>query len=247
MRGLWKLSQTEFKLFLREPAAAFFILAFPVLILLLFGSIYGNDPSDLFNGYGSVDISVPSYTAMIIATSGLLSLPIMLTTYREQGVLRRLRATPIRPQLILTAQVGVIFLMTLIGMILMVIVGKLVYDLRFSGSLLNVLVIFILGSFSFFTLGFVLAGIVTTARMAQIVAMVLFYPMIFLSGATIPREILPENILNISKILPLTYLVTALRGVWFGADLNEYLTEIGIMLAMLIVGLVVSVYTFRWE
>ena len=72
MKGLFKLSLVEFKLFTREFFAAFFTLAFPVMLLVLFGMIYGNEKSDFFGGYGMVDIAVPSYTAMIIASSGLI-------------------------------------------------------------------------------------------------------------------------------------------------------------------------------
>lgn len=100
MRGLWKLTLMEAKLFLREPFAAFFTLAFPLMMLFIFGSIYGNEPTPFFNGRGSVDVSVPRYMAMIIASVGMLSIAITLSVYRERGVLRRYRATPLRPQTI---------------------------------------------------------------------------------------------------------------------------------------------------
>jgi ABC-2 type transport system permease protein len=80
MHSLLKLTWTETKLFLREPMAAFFTLVFPVMILFFFGSIYGNEPTPFFGGYGSVDVSVPAYTAMIIATSGLLGLSIVISS-----------------------------------------------------------------------------------------------------------------------------------------------------------------------
>lgn len=247
MRGFWKLTWTEVKLFLREPMAAFFTLAFPLMMLFLFGSIYGNKPTPFFGGYGSVDVSVPAYTAMIIATSGLLSLTISMASYREQGILRRLRATPLRPQAILGAQVIVIFLITLLGIVLLVIAGRLVYGLRFEGNPFNVLAAFVLSSMSFFALGFVLAGLLPTARTAQIVVMVLFYPMIFLSGATIPREVLPESIRQFAQVLPLSHVVTLLRGLWMGDSWGKYLWETVILVTLLIVGVVVSSKTFRWE
>ncbi len=247
MRGFWKLTWTEVKLFLREPMAAFFTLAFPLMMLFLFGSIYGNKPTPFFGGYGSVDVSVPAYTAMIIATSGLLSLTIGMASYREQGILRRLYATPLRPQAILGAQVIVIFLMTLLGMVLLVIAGKLVYGLRFDGNPLYVLAAFVLSSMSFFALGFVLAGILPTARTAQIVAMVLCYPMIFLSGAAIPREVLPERIRQFAQVLPLSHVVTLLRGLWMGEPWGKYLWETVILATILIAGVLVSAKTFRWE
>ncbi|MGC9092358.1 MAG: ABC transporter permease [Bacteroidota bacterium] len=247
MRGFWKLTWTEIKLFLREPMAAFFTLAFPLMMLFLFGSIYGNKPTPFFGGYGSVDVSVPAYTAMIIATSGLLSLTIAMASYREHGILRRLRATPLRPQAILGAQVIVIFLMTALGMALLVIAGKLVYGLRFAGNPLSVLAAFVLSCMSFFAIGFVLAGLLPTARTAQIVAMVLFYPMIFLSGATLPREILPESIKKFAQVLPLTHVVTLLRGLWMGEPWGDHFLEAGILSAVLITGILISAKTFRWE
>jgi len=247
MRGFWKLTFVEMKLFLREPVAAFFTLAFPLMLLFLFGSIYGNEPTPFFGGYGSVDVSVPGYTAMIIATSGLLSLAINMASYREHGILRRLKATPLRPQAILGAQVIVIFLMTALGMALLIIAGKMVYGLRFDGNPLSVLAAFVLSCMSFFALGFVLAGLLPTARTAQIVAMAIFYPMIFLSGAGLPREILPQNIREFAQVLPLTHVVTLLQGLWRGQSLGDHVLELGILSALLIIGILISAKTFRWE
>src|SRR5512136_2903138 len=101
MKSLLKMTWIETKLFLREPVGAFFTLVFPLMMLFIFGSIYGNIPSQYFNGLGTVDISVPAYTAMIIATTSLLGLTITITSYREKGILRRLRTTPINPMTVL--------------------------------------------------------------------------------------------------------------------------------------------------
>ncbi len=155
-----KMTWMEARLFLREPVGAFFTLAFPLMLLFLFGSIYANKPVAMFGGYGTVDISVPAYTAMIIATTGLMGLTITMATYREKGILRRLRTTPISPLVVLAAQVIVLFLMTTFGMLLLIIAGKLVYQLRFEGNPLSVLAGFVLCSLSFFAIGFVLAGLI---------------------------------------------------------------------------------------
>jgi ABC-2 type transport system permease protein len=247
MQGLWKLTWVEIKLFLREPAAAFFTLAFPLMMLFLFGSIYGNAPTPFFGGYGSVDVSVPAYTAMIIASSGLPVLTIVMSSYRERGILRRLKATPLRPHTILSAQIIVIFMMTALGMALLIAAGKIAYSLRFAGNPFSVAGAFVLSSMSFFALGFVVAGTMPTARTAQVVSMVIFYPMIFLSGATIPREVMPETIRQYSQILPLTHVVSLLRGLWIGESWSQYLTEAGLLIAMIVVGVIVSAKTFRWE
>jgi ABC-2 type transport system permease protein len=242
-----KLSWVEFKLFLREPVAAFFTLLFPVMLLFLFGSIYGNKASSFFGGYGMVDISVPSYTAMIIASSGLLGLSIAVAAYRETGVLRRLKATPLRPLTILGAQVAVIYVMTIAGMLILIVAGKTVYGLRFGGSVMSVLAAFTLSAMSLFSLGFVVAGLAPTARVAQVVGMVIFYPMIFLSGATIPREVLPETLRQYSQVLPLAHAVSLLRGLWTGGAWGDYTKEVVVLLTLAVLCAIVSARTFKWE
>jgi len=247
MKSLLKMTWIETKLFLREPVGAFFTLIFPLMMLFLFGSIYGNVPTQYFNGRGTVDISVPAYTAMIIATTSLVGLTITMAAYREKGVLRRLRTTPVSPLVVLVAQVIVLFIMTTIGMLLLVVAGKLVYGMRFDGNALSVVVGFILCCISFFALGFVLAGIMPTARTAQVVGMVILYPMLFLSGAGFPRELLPEAIVKISAFLPLTYVVTLLRGLWIGDPWSQHMTEVVVLAGIVVVGVVIAVKTFRWE
>jgi len=247
MKSLMRMTWMEAKLFLREPVGAFFTLVFPLMFLFLFGSIYGNKPVPEFGGQGTIDISIPSYTAMIIATSGLMSITITLAAYREKGVLRRLRTTPVSPLVVLGAQVIVVFAMTSLGMLLLIVAGRLVYHIKFEGNAFSVLMGFVLGSLSFFGLGFILAGLIPTARTAQIVGMVLLYPMLFLSGAGFPRELLPEAIKKVSTFLPLTYVVNLLRGLWVGESWGQHATDAIVLGAILAAGVLISVKTFRWE
>jgi ABC-2 type transport system permease protein len=247
MQAFIKYTWTEIKLFLREPVGAFFTLAFPLMMLFLFGTIYGNDPTPMFNGYGSVDVSIPAYTAMIIGTTGILGLTITMSAYREKGILRRLRATPLRPYTILAAQVVVIFVMTVLGMGLLILAGNLVYGLRFDGDPFSVAAAFLLSSLSFFSLGFILAGVMPTARTGQVVGMVIFYPMLFLSGAGLPLELLPDNVRQFSNFLPLTHVVTLLRGLWIGESWSQHASEGIILAALLVLGVLISSKTFRWE
>ena len=247
MRSFWKLTLVETKLFLRQPDAAFFTLAFPLVMLFIFGSIYGNEPTPFYGGRGSVDVSTPAYIAMIIASTGLLSIAINVATYREMGILRRYRATPLRPTAILVAQIVVNFVMTVLGALLLIIAARLVYGLRFEGNALSVFGAFTLSALSFFTVGFLLAGLTPTARVANIVGMVIYFPNLFLSGATLPKEIFPDGVLLVSRVLPLTYVVDLLQGLWFGEAWGDHLTEVAVLVGMLVVGVVVSARTFRWE
>jgi ABC-2 type transport system permease protein len=247
MNSLLKLTWMEAKLFWREPQALFFTLIFPLLLLFVYGGIYGNKPKAVFGGFGHVDVSVPSYTAMIIATSGLISTSVIMATYREQKILRRFKATPLSPLVLLTADVIVIFFMTTLGMMLLIAAAKLVFGLRFSGNVLSFASAFIISCVSFFSLGFILAGLIRTARTAQIVSMSLFFPMILLSGATVPLEIMPQTIRTYAKFFPLTYVVRFLKGLWFGRAWSEHLTEITVLAVMFVAGLLISAKTFRWD
>ena len=247
MRALWKLTVVQAKLYLREPIGAFFTLLFAPLVLILFGFIYGNDPQTAFGGLGSMDVSVPAYTGMIIGTVGLMSVPISTAARREAGVLRRFRATPLRPLTYLITDVLISFLMTLLGILLLFVVGKVAYDVRFEGRLLSVLAGVCLGASAFFSLGYVIAGLAPSARVAQVVGMVVFYPMMFLSGASIPLELMPETVRNVSRFLPLTHVVTLLKGLWFGEAWGEHLTELAVLVGVLLVCGAVAARTFRWE
>ena len=247
MKSLLKMTWMEAKLFLREPVGAFFTLVFPLMFLFLFGSISGNEPTPMFGGQRTIDAAIPSLTAMIIGTTGLMSTTITMATYRENGVLRRLRTTPVSPLVVLAAQVIVVFAMTCLGMLLLIAAGMLVYHVRFEGNAFSVLAGFVLSSLSFFGIGFILAGTMPTARTAQIAGMVLLYPMMFLSGAFFPVELLPAAVQKVSAFTPLTYVVNLLRGLWTGQPWGKHLLDVGVLAGMLLLGIIVSLKTFRWE
>jgi ABC-2 type transport system permease protein len=147
----------------------------------------------------------------------------------------------------MAAQLIVVFIMTGLGMLLLVVAGELVFHVRFVGNAFSLLAGFTLGSLSFFGIGFILAGTMPTARTAQVVAMVLLYPMLILSGAAWPRELMPAAVQKISAFLPLTYVVTLLRGLWVGEPWGKHLLDVGVLAGMLILGIIISVKTFRWE
>jgi ABC-2 type transport system permease protein len=237
----------EAKLFLREPMSAFFTLVFPLMYLFVFGSISASTAPPMAGDYKMIDVIIPSLTAMIIAITGLMSTTMTLATYRENGILRRLRTTPVSPLTILLAQVIVVFAMTLLGMLLLIVVGMLVYDLRFEGNPLSVLGGFVLSSLSFFGIGIILAGTMPTVRAAWVGGMVLLYPMVFLSGAFFPLELLPAAVQKVAAFMPLTHVVELLNGLWTGEPWGAHLLNAGVLAGVLLLGVFVSVKTFRWE
>jgi ABC-2 type transport system permease protein len=247
MHSLLKMTWMEAKLFLREPVGAFFTLVFPLMFLVLFGSISSGESAAAFGGQNMIDTAIPTLTAMIIGTTGLMSTTITMATYRENGILRRLRTTPVGPLVVLAAQVIVVFGMTCLGMLLLIAAGMLVYHVRFEGNAFSVLAGFTLGSLSFFGIGFILAGTMPTARTAQVAGMVLLYPMMFLSGAFFPVALLPEAVQKVAAFMPLTYVVNLLSGLWNGQPWGDHLLDVGVLVVMLLLGIIVSLKTFRWE
>jgi len=247
MKALLKLIWVEFKLFMRQPQAAFFALIFPLLLLVMFGSIYGNKPTPFFGGHGMVDVSTPAYIAIIMGSTGFMSMSIIVSTYRERGILRRFRATPLRPTAIIGAQVSVNYVVTLAGALILVAGARLIYHMRFGGSVWAVFLGFTLSTLSFFAVGFVVASVARTSRVAQTLAMVLYFPNIFLSGATVPKEIFPPAMRTISKALPMTHVVNLLQGLWFGNPWSKHVVEVAVLAGLLVAGAVVSAKAFRWE
>jgi len=246
MRGLKQLSGVDLKLYVREPVAAFFTLAFPPLLLVLFGAIYGNDPDPLFGGLGAMDISIPAYTGLILGSVGLMSVPITTAGYRERGVLRRFRATPLKPTTYIVADVLTNLVMTVFGMVALVAVGWALYRIRFDGHVLDLAAALVLSALALFAGGYLIAGLAPGARSAQIIGMVVFYPMIFLSGATVPLEVMPESVRRISTFVPLTYAVRLLRGMWFGEPWREHMLDVAVLVGLLLVCGTLASRFFRW-
>jgi ABC-2 type transport system permease protein len=247
MHGWIKLTWVEAKLFLRNPLAAFFALAFPLLLLFLYGSIYGNTPLPLYGGHGMVDVYAPAYIAMVIATNGLLTVPNAIAHYRESGVLLRLQATPLRPLAILLAEVTGNFVMTVVGALLIIVAGGLVYHLHVLGDPLSILVAFVGSCLSFFAFGLVLASVLPTAYAVQVVAYLLFFPMLFLSGVGYPTQLLPQGLQTLAQFLPLTYVVHLLQGLWLGESWGTHLKDVLILASLLVISVLVSAKFFRWR
>ncbi len=249
MRGLKNLLWVQFKLYLRETEAFFFTLAFPTLCLLLFGSIYGNEPAPAFWGrpVGTVDASVPAYIGLIIGTVALMNIPIETAANRDSGALRRFRATPLRPVTYLAASIAVNLFMAVLGVAILVVVGKLLFDMKMAGSWLAVLGGFTLSALAFFAFGYVLASVGRTARVAQTLGMLIFFPMMFLSGAGMPVQMLPPRLQEFSKLLPLSYVVKLMQGLWFGDGWSVLALPAAVLCGLLVVGVGLSALLFRWE
>ncbi|HHW74065.1 MAG TPA: ABC transporter permease [Firmicutes bacterium] len=247
LRIALKLTVLEGKLFLRNYINVFFLLLFPSLILLLFGGMFGNEPAAIFGGYGTVDVSVPAYAGMIISVTGLMCLPLTLSEYREKKILKRFRATPLSPHYVIIAQIGVNLLMTVVGMLLLFITARIVFDLHFMGDFLPVVAVFLFSTLSIFSLGFLIAAVAPNMMAATAIAYLVYFPMLFLTGATIPIEMMPETMQKIAAVLPVTHVVKAMKAVWLGESIASVSNSLLLLAGITVVCFFLSFKLFRWE
>ncbi len=248
MRGLWKLTWIETKVFLREPLGAFGTIGFPVLIFLVLGRVASRRvPAPSLAASSFLRVGLPVLASLLIVISAVLSLVTIIAIYREGGILKRLRATPLRPQTILTAHVLVKLLLTAATLALMVLAGKRYYPVGVHAPLFSFTIALLISTWSILSVGFIIASIVPTARFAQPVGAIILYPMIVVSGLFAPVSSLPPVLHAVARVLPLTYAVPLLQGIWSG---DAWSAHVGDVLALVIVFAVctaVSAKVFRWE
>src|SRR5271165_3083343 len=226
-RGLWKLTWLETKIFLREPMGAFGSIFLPVIVFVVAGRLLGGRlPTSSIAVTGFVRVGLPVFVSIFIALSGVLSLVTIISIYREGGILRRLRATPLRPQTILTAHVLVKLALTVVSMALMVAAGKRYYPVNLDVPVFGFALALLISTWSILSIGFLIASIVPTARFAQPIGAVLLYPMIAFSGLFVHISDLPPVLRAVATALPLTYAVRLLEGIWNGDGWLAHLSDV---------------------
>lgn len=251
MRGLWRLTWLEIKIYLREPLGAIGSLI-PVIVFVLVAKLMPKDalaaraqsmPSTGMLSPGTVPVLV----SLLIAVSAVLSLVTIIAIYREGGILKRLRATPLRPATILTAHVVTKVLLTAVTIGLLLLAGKRYFVFGPGVPVYSFALALLLSVFSILSLGFVIASIVPTARFAQPLGALILYPMIGLSGLFVPIASYPPLLNALARLMPFTYVVSLLLGIWRGEGWTAHGGDIVALIATFVIGLVISSKVFRWE
>jgi ABC-2 type transport system permease protein len=190
---------------------------------------------------------LPVLAAVLSAISAVLSLVAIISIYREGGILKRLRATPLRPYTILTAQVMVKLLFTIITLAIVVIAGRRYYPLVPGVAVVSFAVALLFATVSILSLGFLIASVVPTARFAQPIGTLILYPMLGISGIFVPVAALPATLRIVARVLPLTYAVSLLRGIWGGEGWFAHLDDVAVLAVMFLAFTTLSAKMFRWE
>jgi ABC-2 type transport system permease protein len=248
LHGLWKLTWLEIKIFLREPLGAFGSIILPVLVFVVVSRFMGGrlQPRE-FATAEFVRGGLPVFVSVLIALSGVLSLVTIISIYRESGILKRLRATPLRPQTILTAHVLVKLVLTAVTLALTVLAGKRYYPVNIDVPIFGFTVALLISTWSILSIGFLIASIVPTARFAQPIGAAILYPMIALCGLFVPLQLLPPPLQALARVLPLTYAVSLLQGIWKGEAWSAHLGDVAALVVVFMICTALSARVFRWE
>lgn len=247
MRGLWNLTWLEIKIFAREPLGFIGTIVIPVVIFVVLGRSLGRriGSSDRLREFVGADL--PVFTVMLIALSAVLSLVTIIAIYRESGILKRLRATPLRPHTILTAHVLVKLILTGVTLVLMWAAGRRFYPVPLNVAWLSFAIALIVSTISILSVGFLVASMVPTARFAQPIGTMILYPMLGASGLFVPIAALPAWLQPIAHVLPLTPAVSLLRGIWVGESWLAHGWDVVGLALVFGICTALSARVFRWE
>lgn len=248
MRGLIKLTWIELKIFAREPLGALGTVFVPVLMFIALGKVGTRLlPQSQLVTSRAFAVDVPVFAAILIALNAVLSLVSIISIYREGGILKRLRATPLRPQTILTAHVLVKLILSAITLILTLLAGKRYFPTGPNLHMLGFVVALLISTCAILSIGFLIASIVPTARFAQPIGGVILYPMIALSGLFMPSRAMPPVMRMAAGAMPLTYAVDLLRGAWRGDPWTSLTGDVIALALVFVICVALSAKVFKWE
>jgi len=245
---LLRLTWLEIKIFVREPMGVFGTVGIPVLVFVVLGRLAGPALARAAaRPGGAIPAALPVFASVMMALSAVGSLVTIISIYREGGILKRLRATPLSPFDILAAQVLVKLTFTAVTLLLMLLAGRRIIPPEARVPWISYGAALLLSTWSTLSVGFVIASLVPTARFAQPITAVVLYPMIALSGLFFPIDILPAPLEFVARVLPLTYAVSLLDGIWRGEPWLAHVSDVTALLVIFVVFTAISSRAFRWE
>ena len=211
-----RLVRTELKLMLREPLTLLFVFVFPVVTMLIIGGSFGTKPSGAFDGVNPSHWYVASYLTVVIAATGLIMVPVHLASYRERGVLRRFSAAGFSRWSFAVAEAVTGLVAVVGGAAVLLAVAAPIYGLPPLHDPVAVVTGFSLGAVTFVAIGVLLGTVLPSARSAQAVGLVLFFPSFLLGAGGPPPKVMGSALRSIAGYLPLTRVSDAVRDPWLG-------------------------------
>ena len=247
MRGLLKLTWLEIRIFVREPLGFVSAVGIPLAMFLVLGRSVspGTDHSARTTQFLAQDL--PLFVSIFISINAAISLIAVISIYREGGILKRLRATPLRPAVILGAHVLAKLVFTGIALLVMVLAGRRFYPVTLHAHVAGFALAVVVTTVAILCMGFIVASMVGTARFAQLIGSTIFYPMLAVSGMFVPLSAMPRPLALIGSVLPMSHAVALLRGAWVGAGWLVLLPHLGALALTIAICLALTTRVFRWE
>ena len=247
MRGLLKLTWIEIRIFTREPLGFVGALVIPLAMFLLLGRSASPAAAPSPRAAQFLAQDLPLFVSIFISINAALSLVAVISIYREGGILKRLRATPLRPAEILTAHVLVKLVFTGLTLALTLVAGRRFYPVTLHPHLVGFGLAVGVTTVTILCMGFLVASIGGAARFAQLIGSSIFYPMLAISGIFVPLSAMPRPLALLGSLLPMSHAVAVLRGAWVGASWLALLPHLGALALTIAICLALTPRVFRWE
>jgi ABC-2 type transport system permease protein len=234
----WRL---ERRMFWRNPSAAFFSFAFPLIFLLLFGAIFHGDR-------GTLDVIVPGIAGMSVMSTTFTALAINIVFLRESGVLKRIRGTPLPGGAYLAGVAANAVTNAAVQIAIVVLAGRLLFGLGWPRDWLVLLVFGVAGVATLAALGVAWSHVIPNFDAAPAYTNIVFLPVIFISGVFYDVDTAPAFLRDVAQVLPLTHIIDGLSAALVtGASLADHAGDLAVVLAWGLVGTVLAVRGFSWE
>ena len=247
MKSLKTLFFTELKLSIRDMNVPLFGIIQPVMVVVLIGLIYGSKPAFEGASYTFLEQSFGAFASIAICATGLMGLPLILSDYRHKKILRRFMVTPVSPAKMLLVQFLVSFIMSLIALGFVYFACAVFWGYKMHGSIFDFFTVFLLVVFAIYSIGMMIASIAPNIKTASLLSVIVYFPMLFFSGATIPYEIMPRGAQAVMDLLPLTHGIKLLKATALGLPFENTIASVVILLAVGVGCTLLSIKFFRWE
>jgi ABC-2 type transport system permease protein len=237
----WHQYRLERRMFWRNPSAAFFNFFLPLLFLALFGAIFGGDQSNL-------DVIVPGIAGMSVMATTFSALAMNLTFLREQGVLKRMRGTPLPSGAYLTGIAANAVTNATIQITLVVLAGRVFFGIGWPKDWIELAVFLVAGVVCLAALGVAWSHVIPNFDAAPAYVNIVFLPTIFISGVFYDVDNTPAFLRDIAQALPLTHIIDGLSGAMVtGRTLGDNLSALAVVGVWALAGSVLAVRGFSWE
>jgi len=246
----FRMFRYQNKVFLRNPFSAFFSLAFPLMFLLLFGSLMGNEVADEATGVRYAQFLTPSILVFAVVSTSYTNLATAVAISRDEGILKRVRGTPMPPVGYLAARIASAGWFALIAATLQVLAGVLLFDVQIIWRLLpSALVTFVLAVACFCALGVAVAAVTPSGEAAPAVANFTALPIIFVSDVFFPLDNAPEWLRALGSVFPVRHFALAMQNDFdpFNDGGGFYWDHLAVLAVWLVIGVAFAAWKFRWE